>query len=53
MTNSPKKYSELLIAVIFSAAAYLSAFLMEGLIGFIPLKKANQAIMITLNSKNQ
>ncbi len=54
MISSLKKYSELPIVATFFVAVYPNAFLMEGSIGFIPLQKvSNQAIMVTLNSKNQ
>jgi hypothetical protein len=54
MISSLKKYSELPIVATFSVAVYPNAFWMEGSIGFILLKKAsNQAIMVTLNLKNQ
>jgi hypothetical protein len=54
MTNSPKKYSESPIFVIFLDAVFLNAFLMEGLIGFTHQNKAkNQVMTVTLSFKNQ
>jgi hypothetical protein len=54
MTISQKKYSESPICVIFSDVVFLNAFLMVDLIGFTQQNKVkNQAITVTLNSKNQ
>ena len=54
MKNSPKKYSESPIFVIFLDAVFLIAFLMEGLIGFThQIKAKNQAITVTMSFNNQ